>query len=263
MFNAVRKGLTNGVSRRWPEPFIPENRRRIVAVLNSESMAPLTHVPAALPALPPQTSRIARSLWGLMLVLCAVTAVYASTYFFYTPADAHFSRYILMLRLHIAGSMGAVLAGPWQFSQRLRTRALNVHRWMGRFYLVEVAVGSIGGFGMALVSQEGLPTHLGFGILAVLWLATGLQAYRRVRSGDIDAHRQWMIRNFALTLAAVTLRHYMPFMLLVLHWPFRFTYITVSWLCWVPNLLIAEWMVRAGIGAAPPRTAAPRAATTG
>jgi hypothetical protein len=33
-------------------------------------------------------------------------------------------------------------------------------------------------------------------------------------------------------------------MLAVLHWPFPRTYITVSWLCWVPNLFVAEWMVR-------------------
>jgi len=48
-----------------------------------------------------------------------------------------------------------------------------------------------------------------------------------------------------LTLAAVTLRIYMPLMLAVFHWPFRATYITVAWLCWIPNLLIAEWMLRA------------------
>jgi uncharacterized membrane protein len=178
-----------------------------------------------------------------MLVLSAAIAVYASSYFFYTPGDDHFSRYIFLLRIHIAGGIGALLAGPWQFSQKLRTRNLNLHRWMGRFYLLEVAVGSIAGFAMAVVSQGGMPTHLGFGILAVLWFATGLQAYRKVRSGNIEAHRQWMIRNFALTLAAVTLRQYMPLMLFALHWPFLRAYIIVSWLCWVPNLLIAEWMV--------------------
>ena len=31
--------------------------------------------------------------------------------------------------------------------------------------------------------------------------------------------------------------------LFALRWSFRTTYITVSWLCWVPNLLIAEWLV--------------------
>ena len=134
--------------------------------------------------------------------------------------------------------------GPWQFSEKLRERALNLHRWLGRFYLLEVALGSIAGFAMALVSEEGLPTHLGFGMLAALWFFTGLQAYRMVRSRNIVAHRQWMIRNFALTLAAVTLRNWLPLMLFALHWPFRLAYITVSWLCWVPNLFIAEWMVR-------------------
>ena len=140
--------------------------------------------------------------------------------------------------------MGALLAGPWQFSERLRGRALNLHRWLGRFYLLEVALGSLAGFAMATVSEQGLPTHLGFGALAILWFFTGLQAYRMVLSGNIAAHRQWMIRNFALTLAAVTLRNYMPLMLFVLHWPFRTTYITLSWLCWVPNLLVAEWLIR-------------------
>lgn len=181
---------------------------------------------------------------GLMLVFSAGVAVYGATYFIRIPGDEHFARYIVPLRLHIAGGIGALLAGPWQFSQKLRARALNFHRWLGRFYLLEVALGSIAGFAMALVSKQGLPTHLGFGILAVLWFLTGLQAYRMIRRGNVEAHRQWMIRNYALSLAAVTLRQYLPLMLVVLHWPFPRAFITVSWLCWVPNLLIAEWMVR-------------------
>ena len=179
-----------------------------------------------------------------MLLSCMGIGLYATRYFFFAPHDSHFSRYLLPLRLHIAGGMGALLAGPWQFSERLRARALNFHRWLGRFYLLEVALGSIAGFAMAIVSEEGLPTHLGFALLAVLWFFTGLQAYRMVRDGNIVAHRHWMMRNFALTLAAVTLRNYMPLMLFALHWSFRASYITVSWLCWIPNLLIAEWMVR-------------------
>ena len=97
---------------------------------------------------------------------------------------------------------------------------------------------------MALVSEQGLATLLGFGILAVLWFLTGLEAYRTVSRGNIEAHRRWMIRNFALTLAAVTLRNQLPFMRFALDWPFPRSSITVSWRCWVPNLLIAEWMVR-------------------
>jgi len=206
-------------------------------------MSHLAQFPDSTAALPQRPSRLTTSLWWVMLFSSVAIVVYGARYFIARPGDQHFSRYILPLRLHIAGGMGALLAGPWQFSQKLRARALNLHRWLGRFYLLEVALGSIAGFAMALVSEQGLATHLGFGILAVLWFFTGLQAYRMVRRGNIEAHRQWMIRNFALTLAAVTLRNELPFMLFALHWPFPRAYITVSWLCWVPNLLIAESMV--------------------
>lgn len=206
-------------------------------------MAEVTQIPQVRRAAPERSSWLASALWWLMLLLSALVVVYGSTYFLAIPGDKHFARYIFPLRLHIAGGMGALLAGPWQFSQRLRARALNLHRWMGRFYLLEVGLGSIAGFVMATVSEEGLPTHLGFGILAALWFFTGLQAYRLVRRGEIELHRAWMIRNFALSLAAVTLRIELPLMFGVLHWPFARSYIIVSWLCWVPNLLVAEWMV--------------------
>jgi uncharacterized membrane protein len=207
-------------------------------------MAQLAQFPQALTTPPGRRTWISSSLWWAMLLFSAAVAVYGITYFLRLPNDAHFARYILPLRFHIAGGIGALLAGPWQFSQKLRARALNLHRWLGRFYLLEVALGSIAGFVMATVSLEGQATHFGFGILAVLWFLTGLQAYRTVRQGNIEAHRKWMIRNFALTLAAVTLRIYLPLMLAAFHWPFRPSYIIVSWLCWVPNLLVAEWMVR-------------------
>jgi uncharacterized membrane protein len=207
-------------------------------------MAQWAQIPQPTWDVPQRSSWRSTALWWLMLLSSVAIVAYAATYFIAIPGNEHFAKYIRPLRFHIAGGMGALLTGPWQFSSKLRARALNLHRWLGRFYLIEVLIGSLGGFAMAVVSSEGLPTHLGFGILAVLWFFTGLQAYRMVRKGNIEAHRQWMIRNFALTFAAVTLRIELPFMLALLHWPFRPSYITVSWLCWVPNLLIAEWMVR-------------------
>src|SRR5262249_30705730 len=153
------------------------------------------------------------SLWWFMLLSCIGVVIYATRFYLGTPENPHFARYVLPLRLHIAGGMGALLAGPWQFSEKLRTRALYFHRWLGRFYLLEVGLGSIAGFAMATVSEEGLPTHLGFGLLAIFWFVTGLQAYRMVRQGKIEEHQKWMIRSFGLTLAAVTLRYYLPLML--------------------------------------------------
>ncbi len=192
----------------------------------------------------PRSSVTGKVLWWLSLLSCFAVVAYGLLYFVKTPPDAHFSRYIVPLRFHIAGGIGALLTGPWQFSERLRARALNLHRWLGRFYLVSVGVGSIAGFAMATVSKFGMPTHLGFALLAILWFFTGLQAYRSVIAGNIEAHRDWMRRNFALTLAAITLRYYVPLMLGVLHWSFHSSYIAVAWLCWVPNLFVAEWLIR-------------------
>ena len=53
-----------------------------------------------------------------------------------------------------------------------------------------------------------------------------------------------MTRNFALTLAGVALRLWMPG-LLAGGVPFDAAYPAVAWLCWVPNLVVAEAVVRA------------------
>lgn len=57
-----------------------------------------------------------------------------------------------------------------------------------------------------------------------------------------------MVRNFALTFAAVTLRLWLPASV-VSGVPFELAYAIVAWLCWVPNLAVAEWMLDRG---APP-----------
>ncbi len=73
-------------------------------------------------------------------------------------------------------------------------------------------------------------------------LATSATAYLRIRSRDVQSHREWMTRSYALIFAAVTLRLYMPLLDAVLG---EYSgYALVAWLCWVPNLLVAEWMIR-------------------
>ena len=96
---------------------------------------------------------------------------------------------------------------------------------------------------MSLFAHGGLINVLGFGMLAILWLATGAMAYVTIRRGDVQTHRRWMIRNFALTFAAVTLRLWLP-LLAVAFQDFDRGYQMVSWLAWVPNLLAAEWLLR-------------------
>jgi hypothetical protein len=144
------------------------------------------------------------------------------------------------LYTHVFASAFALALGPFQFSQRLRTSHPALHRWSGRFYLgVGVLVGGLAGLYVATHAFGGLVARLGFAGLALGWLYTGLRAYRAIRARHVVAHRRWMVRNFALTFAAVTLRLWLP-MSMVSGVAFEPAYAVVAWLCWVPNLLVAE-----------------------
>ena len=69
------------------------------------------------------------------------------------------------------------------------------------------------------------------------------------RGRDVEAHRRWMIRNYALTYAAVTLRIQMPLLIVFGGLSGTAALNIVGWTCWVPNLIIAEiWMRLSGAG---------------
>ena len=85
-------------------------------------------------------------------------------------------------------------------------------------------------------------TEVGSMAAALGWLAT-CAAWFRIRGGDVAGHRAWMTRSFLLAMAAVTLRLYLPVAGL-LGIPFESSYPVIAWMCWVPNLLVAEVLVR-------------------
>jgi hypothetical protein len=87
----------------------------------------------------------------------------------------------------------------------------------------------------------------GYAALVALSLALGpFQFWAALRERRSGLHR-WMVRNFALTFAAVTLRLWLPGSV-VSGVPFGIAYPIVAWLCWVPNLVFAESLLRRGDG---------------
>lgn len=143
--------------------------------------------------------------------------------------------------IHAFASIVALAIGPFQFSTRLRENRPILHRWLGRAYLaIGVVVGGLAGLYMSQYASGGTVARLGFAFLAVLWIYTGLRAYIAVRQGSIQEHRKWMIRNYSLTFAAVTLRLYLPISM-VGGIDFSIAYPIIAWLCWVPNLVFVEW----------------------
>lgn len=85
-------------------------------------------------------------------------------------------------------------------------------------------------------------------LLALAWQYTTIQAYTAIRRKEVVRHQTWMIRSFALTFAAVTLRLEIP-LYMISGLKFIVAYRRVSWNCWILNLLVAEWIIRVqGVG---------------
>ncbi|MBX3038480.1 MAG: DUF2306 domain-containing protein [Anaerolineales bacterium] len=162
---------------------------------------------------------------------------------------------LLGLYIHIFAGGLALLIGPFQFLTRIRDSKPMLHRWMGRIYLICILLGGLSAFVIAPGMISGLVGEIGLISLATLWLWTAWNAYRNIRAGNIEIHRDWMTRNYALTFAAVTLRVWLG-ILIGTQVPFLETkyagdfdalfvevYRVVMWLSWVPNLIVAEMII--------------------
>jgi uncharacterized membrane protein len=187
--------------------------------------------------------------WSIMTFLVLGVAAYAAAALLSSSLRPPFVQNLfanlpIAVSVHLAGGIVAIVLGALQVNSRLRSRFLSIHRWAGRAYVIAVLAGGVAGFILALSSFGGLVTHFGFGLMAVFWIGTTLNAYRHIRRGDLNAHRAWMLRSYALTLAAVTLRIYIP-LSQIAGIEFEAAYQVISWLCWVPNILVVEWFVLA------------------
>jgi uncharacterized membrane protein YozB (DUF420 family) len=208
----------------------------------------LTTTVATLP--PGTTSWPARFAWMILAVLSLGIAAYSAQYLLHpprTPAQALGNPLgVPWLFIHVAGAVTALLLGSFQFLPALRRGLSPPHRSVGRLYVMGCLVGGAAGLILAFGSSAGPIASAGFGSLAVIWIAVTLLGWRAVLQRRFANHRRWMIRSWALTLAAVTLRLYLP-LVTALDLPFLPWYRAISFLAWVPNLIAAElWLRRTG-----------------
>jgi uncharacterized membrane protein len=151
------------------------------------------------------------------------------------------------LDVHVAGAATALLVGPWQFLPGMRARHPRRHRLLGRMYVAGCLGGGGAGLVLAFGTTAGPIASVGFGALAIIWLFSTGQALRMAVARRFDDHRAWMIRSFAATFAAVTLRLYLPLLALA-GLSFIDAYRAVSYLAWIPNLILAEAYLRGVFG---------------
>ena len=189
--------------------------------------------------------------WTIMTVMAIGVAAYGAAFIVaggieqVMPQMAHHVPDRLIFAAAHFGVGALVLAiGPFQFVPQLRSNWPVFHRWLGRVYVAGCLVSGIAGFILAQNTIAGPVARTGFTLLAVFWIVSTSMAFLKARARQFDAHKQWMIRSYALTLAAVTLRIYLPVSMAGFGMDFLVVYPVISFACWVPNAIVAEWFVR-------------------
>lgn len=156
--------------------------------------------------------------------------------------------------IHVYASIWVLLAGFTQFSSSIQRSNPRLHRAMGYIYVVDIlAITGPAGLIMGFYANGGNPSRVAFVMLAVLWIFFTAMALVKARQRDFKAHRAYMIRSYALTLSAVTLRAWKYLITNAYHIDHSLVvrpmdvYRVVAWLGWVGNLLVAEWIIRRNI----------------
>ncbi len=147
--------------------------------------------------------------------------------------------------VHVYASMWVLFAGFSQFSKNLLRKNPGLHRAFGYIYVVDVLlITGPAGLIMGFYANGGLPSRIAFVSLALLWIFFTAMALIKAKQKNFKAHRQYMIRSYALTLSAITLRAWKYAITNSFELPPMDVYRSVAWLGWVPNLIFAEFLIR-------------------
>ncbi|MEO1366472.1 MAG: DUF2306 domain-containing protein [Acidobacteriota bacterium] len=156
-----------------------------------------------------------------------------------------------LLGAHVTAAVVALAAGGVAFALGERRRRWTVHRWAGRGYVVAVAVSGAAGLPLALTATGGAPAAVGFLVLNGVWLRTAAGTYWLARRRDVEGHRTWAVRSYAVTFANMTL-HVLTALLTGPLGSRTAAYTAAVWLCWPINLAGAELYLRSSRRRAPP-----------
>lgn len=166
-----------------------------------------------------------------------------------TPGNARFLEMPWPIALHIAGFTIFCIVGAFQFSPGLRRSKPGWHRAAGWLAIPCGLVGAVGSLWMTLFYSPATTSPAMFdgpslyairllaGAAAALFLLLGLKAILR---RDILLHQAWMMRSYALALAAGTqVFTHIPWLLFPsIHGELARTLCMAAG--WIINLLVVE-----------------------
>lgn len=151
--------------------------------------------------------------------------------------------------VHITTSLVVLVLGLLQFLPVLARRGPGLHRQLGKGYIIGIlALAAPSGLILARFANGGLAAQVGFTLQCLVWWLCTWRAYRAARQRQWSLHVEWMLRSYAVTLAALALRGESYIMYYAFQTKPIETYLTVTWLSWVGNLVLVEVLIEAGLG---------------
>ena len=143
---------------------------------------------------------------------------------------------------HISLGGIALLIGWSQFSEEFRKKRIQLHRNIGKVYVASVLISAIAGIYIGYYAIGGIIPAVGFVSLGIIWFYTTLKAFLEIKKGRVEEHKKMMVYSYAACFGAVTLRLWLPLLIAIFD-DFIIAYRIVSWLAWVPNLLVAHFII--------------------
>ncbi|MEA1786146.1 DUF2306 domain-containing protein [Arenibacter sp. GZD96] len=192
-----------------------------------------------------------KNIKTILLIALVLIAVYfvidrALPYFFNFNKE-HYQDYYWpnkwWLVGHLLGGALALIIGPFQLSTSFRNRFLNLHRSLGKVFIIAIIIGSLSAIYMSfyVAPQVNVSWSISLFVMALVWLASVLMAYRAIRLKRIQQHKEWMIRAYIITLGFVLFRVLNENSLIRDLMPtFEERGAACIWLSWTVPLFIAE-----------------------
>lgn len=156
----------------------------------------------------------------------------------------HIPEWRLAFFTHVFTSMLCLLAGFTQFSKNIRINYPRLHRAFGYLYIINILlVTGPAALLMSFYANGGLSSRIAFVFLSLLWMSFTLIAFIKAKRQDFKMHQAFMIRSYALTLSAISLRIWKVLLAMYTSFPPMDRYRIIAWLGWTLNLLIAELLI--------------------
>lgn len=194
-----------------------------------------------------------KTSYYLLAISCIVIGLYPAIYFI---IDRKFgllkSKSELLLAdplwntlfyTHIILGGIALLIGWIQFNKKFRNKNLELHKKIGKIYVLCALISGISGLYIALYATGGYSTKIGFLGMAIFWFITTLFGFLAIKKGNIIKHQKLMIYSYSVCFSAVTLRIWLPILTATLG-GFLPAYRIVAWLSWIPNIIIAYFIIK-------------------